>query len=144
MILTSEKALTPMVIGTTLFFTADEADGRHVCALNLVDGTKQRMAAACRGDAEFFRGWDGSWKMRLSSLGGAPGQQTLSCAEVFDSAPAIENSVPDNGIRRCRGVDDVLRTDELLSADGTVLGFELVLPGGGSFLSLAAENKPEK
>lgn len=143
-ILTSEAASTPMLIGTKLFFASDEQDGRHICALNLSDGTQQRMESAFRGEPEFFRDWGGSWQMRLTSLGGAPGQQTVSCDGAFGESPATDSSMPGNQLRRCRGIDDVLRTDELFSADGAALGFELVLPGGGSYPSLASDNEPEK
>ena len=142
--LTSEAASSPMLIGEKLFFVSDEPDGRHICALNLSDGTQQRMADAFRGEAEYYRGWDGSWQMRLTSLGGSAGQQMVSCSEAFAVSPSMGGSMPGDWIRRCRGVDDVVRTDELFSADGTPLGFELVLPGGGSYPSLAADNEPEK
>ena len=132
-----------MVIGTTLFYAADEPDGRHIRALDLASGTQRRMDAPFRGEAEFFRDWDGLWQLRFTRLGGAAGQQTVSCGELFDASPAVR-SAPDGELRRCRGVDDVLRTDELFAPDGTALGFELVLPGGGSYPSLAADNVPEK
>ena len=141
--LTAEAALCPTLIGTTLFYAADEADGRHLRALELSDGTQRRMAQAFRGEIEFLRGWDGGWQLRLSGLGGASGQQTLALAAAFDGAPDAQ-SVPGGFFRLCRGLGDGLRTDELFSPDGAALGFELVLPGGGAYTSLAADNPPEK
>ena len=141
--LTAEAALCPTLIGTTLFYAADEADGRHLRALELSDGTQRRMAQAFRGEIEFLRGWDGGWQLRLSGLGGAAGQQTLALAAAFDDAPAVQ-SAADAYRRLCRGLGDGLRTDELFSPDGAALGFELVLPGGGAYTSLAADNPPEK
>ena len=141
--LTAEAALCPTLIGTTLFYAADEADGRHLRALELSDGTQRRMAQAFRGELEFLRGWDGGWQLRLSGLGGAAGQQTLALAAAFDGAPDAQ-SVPGGFFRLCRGLGDGLRTDELFSPDGAALGFELVLPGGGAYTSLAADNPPEK
>ena len=141
--LTAEAALCPTLIGTTLYYAAEEADGRHLRALDLADGAQRRMAQAFRGELEFFRGWDGQWRLRLDGLGGAAGQQTLFLAAAFDAAPAVQ-SAADAYRRLCRGLGDGLRTDELFSADGAALGFELVLPGGGAYTSLAADNPPEK
>ena len=141
--LTAEAALCPTLIGTTLYYAAEEADGRHLRALDLADGAQRRMAQAFRGELEFFRGWDGQWRLRLDGLGGAAGQQTLLLAAAFDDAPAVQ-SAADAYRRLCRGLGDGLRTDELFSADGAALGFELVLPGGGAHTSLAADNPPEK
>ena len=141
--LTAEAALCPTLIGTTLFYAADEADGRHLRALELSDGTQRRMEQAFRGEIEFLRGWDGGWQLRLSGLGGASGQQTLALAAAFDDAPTVQ-SAADAYRRLCRGLGDGLRTDELFSPDGAALGFELVLPGGGAYTSLAADNPPEK
>ena len=143
MTLTAEAALCPTLIGATLFYAADEADGRHLRALELSDGTQRRMAQAFRGEIEFLRGWDGGWQLRLSGLGGAAGQQTLALSAAFDDAPAVQ-SAADAYRRLCRGLGDGLRTDELFSPDGAALGFELVLPGGGAYTSLAADNPPEK
>ena len=134
--LTAEAALCPTLIGTTLYYAAEEADGRHLRALDLADGAQRRMAQAFRGELEFFRGWDGQWRLRLDGLGGAAGQQTLLLAAAFDDAPAVQ-SAADAYRRLCRGLGDGLRTDELFSADGAALGFELVLPGGGAHTSLA-------
>ncbi len=141
--LTAEAAETPTVIGTTLWYGVREADGRHLYALDLTSGAQRRTAAAFEGAAEFFRGWDGEWQLRLRGLGGAAGQRTLALSAAFDGSPAGE-SVTGGYIRLCRGVDDILRTDELFSPDGTALGFELVFPGGGGHTSLAADNMPEK
>lgn len=141
--LTAAAAQTPTVIGSTFYYAAEEPDGRHLCALELSDGTHRRMEAAFSGEADFLRDWDGLWRLRLTALGGAAGQQSLSLASAFDASPAAERC-GDGMLRRCRGVDDVLYTDELFSPDGTALGFELVLPGGFSIPSLAADNRPEK
>ena len=141
--LTAEAAFDPTVIGTTLYYAADEPDGRHFRALDLANGAQRRAEASFRGEAEFFRDWSGGWLLRFTGLGGAAGQQTLSLSAAFDGA-ADAQSVPGGELRRCRGIDDVLRTDELFTPDGTALGFELVLPGGGSYPSLAADNQPEK
>ena len=141
--LTAEAALSPTVVGTTLFYAADEPDGRHVCALELLDGTHRRMEAAFSGPLELLLDWDEGWQLRLLSLGGAPGQQLLACAEAFAPSPAAAQA-PGPELRRCRGIDDILHTDELLSSDGSALGFELVMPGGISTRSLAENNPPEK
>ncbi len=121
--LTAEAALCPTLIGTTLYYAAEEADGRHLRALDLADGAQRRMAQAFRGELEFFRGWDGQWRLRLDGLGGAAGQQTFFLAAAFDAAPAVQ-SAADAYRRLCRGLGDGLRTDELFSADGAALGFE--------------------
>ena len=142
MTLSAEAALSPTLIGTTLYYTADEEGARRLCALELTDGTRRRMETAFTGEAEFLRGWDGEWQLRVTGLGGAAGQQLLPLGAAFDGAqPAQE--VQGGFARRCRGLDDVLHTDELLGPDGESLGFELVLPGGLSVPSLAADNAPE-
>ena len=140
--LTDEAAQNPIVIGTMLYYSSEEPDGLHLRALDLATGTQQRMNAAFHGKADYFRAWDGRWQLRASSLAGASGQQVLYCTAAFDPSPAVEN-VTGSQLRRCRGIDDVLHTDELFSPDGSALGFELVLPGGGSYASLAADNQPE-
>ena len=131
------------MVGTTLFYAADEPDGRHLCALELSDGAHRRMEAAFEGPVELLLDWDEGWQLRLAALGGAPGQQLLSCGEAFAASPTAAQS-PGAEMRRCRGIHDILHTDELFSSDGSVLGFELVMPGGISTRSLAAENRPEK
>ncbi len=140
--LTSEAAHTPTVIGTTLYYTADESDGRHLHALELADGTHRRGETAFTGEADFLLGLDGQWQLRVTAPGGAPGQRICALSAAFDASPAGQ-SLPGDVLRRCRGVDDVLYTDELLSPDGNVLGFELVVPFGISTRSLAADNPPE-
>ena len=141
--LTAEAARTPTVVGTTLFYAADEPDGRHVRALELSDGTRRRMEAAFEGPLELLLDWEEGWQLRLTALGGAAGQQTIPCGAAFESAPPA-TQLPGGELRRCRGIHDVLRTDQLLSPDGGALGFELSMPGGISTRSLAENNPPEK
>ena len=140
--LTAEAALSPTLVGTTLLYAADEPDGRHLRALELSDGTHRRMEAVFEGLPELLLDWDEGWQLRLTALGGAEGQQLIAVGAAFEPSPAVRN-VPGEELRRCRGVHDVLHTDELLAPDGSALGFELVMPVGISTRSLAADNPPE-
>ena len=138
--LTASPADTLTVIGTELWYVSSESDGRHVRALDLVSGAERGMAEAFSGTADFFRGWDGVCRLRLTVPGG---QRTAACSAVFDT-PLSGWEVSSGETRLTRALDMPLRTEELLFSDGTPRGFELILPGGAGYLSLAADNRPEK
>ena len=140
--LTSAAAEGPTVIGTTLFYLSPEADGRRLCALDLQSGEARRTEAVFSGELDFLRAEDGEFCLRLTLPGGEE-QRVVSCGAAFDT-PLGEWGTESAPLRRCRGLEYPLRTDELLSSDGSALGLALMLPGGGSYPSLAADNPPEK
>ena len=138
--LTASAADTLSVIGTELWYAASEPDGRHVCALDLMTGAERRMAEPFSSAADFFRGWDGVCRLRLTLAGE---QRSIACAAVFDTP--LSGWERESGERRLtRALNAPLRTEELFSADGAALGFSLIMPGGSADLSLAADNPPEK
>ncbi|MBR0040910.1 MAG: hypothetical protein IJP64_05985 [Oscillospiraceae bacterium] len=138
--LTASAADTLTVVGTELWYASSEPDGRHICALDLASGAERRMAEPFSGTADFFRGWDGICRLRLTA---ADGQRVIACAQVFDTP--LSGWEKASGERRLtRALNDPLRSEELLAPDGTALGFELIMPGGASERSLAADNPPEK
>ena len=138
--LTASAADTLTVIGTELWYASTSGDGRHICALDLASGAERRMAEAFSGAADFFRGWDGVCRLRLT---GPDGRRVTECASAFDT-PLSGWERESGEIRLTRALNDPLRSEELFSPDGTALGFELIMPGGASELSLAADNPPEK
>ena len=136
--LTAAAAETPTVIGSALYYTVSEPDGKHLCSLDLISGETQRQETPFDGEADYLRDRSGDWAVRLTGLGGEAGQQIVSCAAAF-AAPLRAQRTEEGYLRRCRGQDDILRTDELFSPDGTPLGFALVLPDGSGALCLAAD-----
>lgn len=140
--LTSAAAESPTVIGTTLCYASVEADGRHLCALDLVSGAERRTGAAFPAAPEIIRAEDGAFCLRASLPGGGE-QRVVSCAAAFDT-PTGSWRTEEAPLRRCRYLEYPLRTDELFSPDGGALGFALMIPDGRSYPSLAADNPPEK
>ena len=140
--LTSAAAEAPTVIGTTLYYASVEADGRHLCALNLASGAERRTDAAFPAAPDFFRAAGGEFRLRVTLPGGGE-QRVVACAAAFDSS-ASDWKTEESPLRRCRSLQYPLRTDELLASDGGSLGFALILPDGRSYSGLAADNPPEK
>lgn len=139
--LTTEAAEGLTVIGTRLYYTAPDADGRHLRALDLVSGERFSQTAPFTGRADYLTDEDGDWALRLCGLFGEQ-QLLVKCEGVFDehvNARRLESG----SLVRCRGLDGFLRTDELLSPDGESLGFSLITPEGRAITVLAAENRPE-
>lgn len=137
--LTAEAAEAPVVVGSELIYTARESGGSRLCALDLQSGAARRQETAFAGAAELLRDERGAWALRLTQPGGAAGQRLVALDAAFDT-PLAARETGDGELCRMRGLDDMLRTDELLASDGSSLGFALVLPGGGRILSLAADN----
>lgn len=138
--LTASAADTLTVVGTELWYASSEPDGRHICAMDLTSGAERRMGESFSGTADFFRGWDGVCRLRLTA---ADGQRVIACAQVFDTP--LSGWERQSGERRLtRALNDPLRSEELFSPDDAALGFELIMPGGISERSLAADNPPEK
>lgn len=140
--LTAERAEQLTLVGTTLYYAAPTADGlRQLCALDLASGARYRQSAAVAG-FEIVSRPDGSWVLRLTGAEGEAGQRVLPLERAFDEPLGGERS--DGGrLYRCCALDDLLRTELILSPQGEELGLALALPDGRQ-LSLLAENNPPK
>lgn len=140
--LTAEAAEGLTILGTRLYYTTPGADGRHLCALDLMSGERFSQSAPFTGRADYITDEDGSWEVRLCGLYGEE-QLLVACDGAF-AEHVNARRLESGSIARCRGLDGFLRTDELLSPDGESLGFSLVTPEGRAITVLAKDNPAEK
>lgn len=139
--LTAEAAEGLTVIGTRLYYVTPEADGRHLCALDLMSGERLRQSAPFNSVWDIISERDGSWSLRACGLYGET-QLRVPLDGAF--AEHVNAERMENGrLFRCRNLDGWLRTDEILSPEGESLGLVFVMPEGSQFCVLAAENRPE-
>ena len=139
--LSAESAEGLTVIGTRLYYVTAEDDGRHLCALDLMSGERFRQNAPFGSVYDIISERDGGWSLRVFGL---YGEEQLCVPLDGAFAEHVNAERLESGrIYRCRNLDGWLRTDEILSTEGESLGLVFVMPEGGRFTVLAAENRPE-
>ena len=85
--LTAEAALCPTLIGATLFYAADEADGRHLRALELSDGTQRRRRGSRRSPLPRPLTARRPYRARRTRIAASAAGSATGCARTSSSPP---------------------------------------------------------